>query len=431
MRFFRTTLFWCHLAAGVTASVVVLIMSVTGVLLTYERQILHWADTRAFVIVPPAPDSPRLPVDALLERARPARPGPAPQAIAIRSDRTSPVAVAWGREGMVYLHPYTAAVLGSGSPGVRAFFRSVTDWHRWLAMSGTQRGTGRAITGAANLLFLFIVCSGMYLWFPRIRTWVQFKQVLWFRRGLGDKARDFNWHNVIGVWSAVPLAIVVASGVVISYPWASNLVYRVMGEAPPAPARAAAGPQAAAGGGQTNASRAASPRAPEQARERSLAAAEGASDELQALVARAERQVDGWRIITMRVPATADAPVAFTIDRGDGGQPQKRDQLTLDPRSGQVVRWEPFSSATPGRRLRMILRFAHTGEVLGLAGQTIAGLVSAGGAVLVYTGLALSCRRFLAWRRRHAASAAVVRPPQGVAPAEAIPTAARQAEAVE
>ena len=48
------------------------------------------------------------------------------------------------------------------------------------------------------------------------------------------------------------------------------------------------------------------------------------------------------------------------------------------------------------------LRFIHTGEAFGLAGQTVAGLVSAGGAVLVYTGLALALRRLAAWRRRRA-----------------------------
>ena len=68
----------------------------------------------------------------------------------------------------------------------------------------------RRITGAANLIFLFIVISGFYLWLPRVWTWIQFKNVLWFRIGLAPKARDFNWHNVIGVWTAVPLAIVVA-----------------------------------------------------------------------------------------------------------------------------------------------------------------------------------------------------------------------------
>jgi hypothetical protein len=36
----------------------------------------------------------------------------------------------------------------------------------------------------------------------------------------------------------------------------------------------------------------------------------------------------------------------------------------------------------------------------GVVGQTIAGLVSLGAAVLVWTGLALSLRRFAAWRGR-------------------------------
>ena len=35
-----------------------------------------------------------------------------------------------------------------------------------------------------------------------------------------------------------------------------------------------------------------------------------------------------------------------------------------------------------------------------MTGQTLAGLVTAGGAVLVWTGLALALRRFTAWRKR-------------------------------
>jgi uncharacterized iron-regulated membrane protein len=46
------------------------------------------------------------------------------------------------------------------------------------------------------------------------------------------------------------------------------------------------------------------------------------------------------------------------------------------------------------------MRFAHTGEVLGLPGQTVAGIVSAGGAVLVWTGLALAWRRCRSWMGR-------------------------------
>jgi uncharacterized iron-regulated membrane protein len=93
-----------------------------------------------------------------------------------------------------------------------------------------------------------------------------------------------------------------------------------------------------------------------------------------------------------------DAPVTFTIDRGSGGQPQKRAQLVLARPLGEVVRWEPFESYTRGRQLRTFFRFAHTGEVGGIIGQTIAGIVSAGGAFLVFTGLMLAWRRFTSWR---------------------------------
>lgn len=64
MRLVRTLLFWLHLATGVTVGVVVLIMSVTGVLLTYEKQITRWADARGLDGAPPSPDPKRLDVAA-------------------------------------------------------------------------------------------------------------------------------------------------------------------------------------------------------------------------------------------------------------------------------------------------------------------------------------------------------------------------------
>jgi uncharacterized iron-regulated membrane protein len=102
----------------------------------------------------------------------------------------------------------------------------VTEWHRWLGAKGENRNVARAITGACNLGFLFLVMSGFYLWWPRNWNLKSLRNVTWFRRGLPSKARYFNWHNVIGFWSAVPLFIVVLSAVVISYTWAGNLAHR-------------------------------------------------------------------------------------------------------------------------------------------------------------------------------------------------------------
>jgi len=378
----RKIIFWVHLPIGVAAGIVILIMCVTGVLLAYEKQIISWADTRHYRSAPPATNTQRLPIETLIAKARDAREG-TPTAVTIKSDPLAPAEIAFGRETTLFANPYTGSIYGQGSPKVRAFFRGVTDWHRWLGANGENRNVARAITGASNLGFLFLVMSGFYLWWPRNWNLKALRNVTWFRRGLPARARDFNWHNVIGFWSAVPLFIVVLSAVVISYTWAGNLVYRIVGETTPAP-------------------RANQP-APASANNEKPKV--DLSNNLQPGWTRAEQQVSDWRSITLQLPTSATAPLTFNIDRGTGGQPQKRAQLVLDRPTGDVVRWEPFSSQTRGRQLRSILRFAHTGEVAGIVGQTIAALVSIGGAFLVITGLALAMRRLVAWLSRRARSA--------------------------
>jgi len=393
MKALRTLVFWLHLCTGVTVGIVVLIMSVTGVLLTYEKQLTRWANTRALDGAPPAPAAPRLDVATLVDRARAASPG-TPTAVTWRAGADAPVELAYGRERTIFLNAYTGAVLGEGSAGTRRFFRVVTDWHRWLGREEPGRALGKSVTGVANLGFLFIVLSGIYLWWPRNWTRHALRNVTLFRRGLRSKARDFNWHNVIGLWCWAPLVVVVASGVMISYAWANRLVYGVFGERPPAVAPAGA-PGSAAGGppGATSVAAMGTPPAGPSAAGPSL-------DGIDPLVAHAGEKMPGWRSLTLTIPRSSTAPVTFTLDGGMGGEPQKRAELQLDRATGREVRWQPFSALTLGRRVRSVLRFAHTGEVLGPVGQTIAGIVTLGAVFLVYTGLALAVRRFLKWTRR-------------------------------
>ena len=149
----------------------------------------------------------------------------------------------------------------------------------------------------SNAIFLLIVLSGMYLWIPRRWNWQSVKVVALFRGGLSGKARDFNWHNVIGIWSAVPLALVVATAMPISFSWASNLIYMAVGDTPP---QQGGGP----GGGRGGVARQAKPVRVANLDQR---------------FARAEQQVADWRSINLRLPIAADAPLAFAIDQGNGG----------------------------------------------------------------------------------------------------------------
>lgn len=373
---FRKALFWTHLAAGVVAGVVILLMSVTGVLLTYEKQIVAYVDRNAQLLKAARP----MPVESLLAGS------PGATNLTLRADPGEPWTLTRGRETLL-IDPADGRVLGPPPAGVRAFFRWVTDWHRWLGAAADNRAGRRAITGASNLLFLFIVVSGLYLWLPRKWAWPSVRAVLWFRGGLSGKARDFNWHNAAGFWCCIPLFFVVLSGVVISYPWASNMVYSAYGMQPPTQGKGKAK------GGEPNRQRPAESQA------------ESTLTGLDTLVARAQQQMPGWHSISFAVPASERGPAVFNIDGGSGGQPQARATLTLNRSTGEVVRWETFGDQEAGRRARTWMRFVHTGEYYGLLGQTIAGIASAGGALLVWTGLALAFRRFRAWQDRETRAA--------------------------
>ncbi len=80
---------------------------------------------------------------------------------------------------------------------------------------------------------------------------------------------------------------------------------------------------------------------------------------LEKLFFRAAQQVPAWTTITLRLPDARQDTLNFSIDQGDGGRPDLRSQLTLDIHTGQIVRWEPFSSYNRGRQLRLWLD-SHT-----------------------------------------------------------------------
>lgn len=42
----------------------------------------------------------------------------------------------------------------------------------------------------------------------------------------------WNWHHVMGIWTAPVIFFLVLSGVFISYQWPTRLLERVMGEVP-------------------------------------------------------------------------------------------------------------------------------------------------------------------------------------------------------
>lgn len=361
----RKVIFWLHLLAGTMAGSVILLMAVSGALLAFEPQIVEWSERELCAVPAPAVDAKPVDLDTIVAEARRAHPEGRPTLVTVRTEPRSSVRVAFGREGALYLDPYTGAALGTSSK-IADVLHVVEDWHRWLG----SREIGRPFTGVCNLAFLGMAISGVYLWWPRPTRRGALKAVAVPSFRLRGRARDFNWHNSIGIWCAPVLIVITLTGAVMSYQWANDLLYQLTGNVPPPPA---GGPGAGAPGGsrQTN---------------------------LAAVLARAKQQVPGWVAITLRLPQRPGAPIVAIVQKPPAWHPTPRSQLTLDASTAAVVSWEPFAAQKLGRRLRSWVRPLHTGEAGGLAGQALVGLASTGGAFLVYTGIALAWRRFRGWR---------------------------------
>jgi uncharacterized iron-regulated membrane protein len=439
----RKLLFWTHLVVGVVAGVVILVLCVTGAVIAFEKEAIGLGEAR-LRRVEPIPGTKPLSVDEMLTRAELDRPGKKPTSLAVSSDPGQAVVLSYGRSESAYMNPYTGATVDQGAAGTRSFMRVLTDWHRWLGRDEQGRSVGKAITGAANVAFLFLAVSGLVLWMPRKWSVESIKSVVLFRWRARGKARDWNWHTVGGFWLSPVLIVLTITGMVISYRWASDLLYRVAGSPPPLAAAGPGGP----GGAATVTVR--KPEAPTQP----LSYA--------ALAAIAQQAVPQWDLLTLRFVSndrrgggggggapsvgggggsargpregegrrsresarSADvqagegskgsdsvSAVNFSV-RERGALPQYGSvQLWLDPYTGAVLKREGYAELNSGRKLRMWFRFLHTGEALGMMGKLVAALASLGGAVLVWTGFALAWRRF---RSRRESSAPVNGPADAV-----------------
>lgn len=444
---FRPCLFWLHLAAGLIAGLSIGIMCFTGTVLAFEKELVAWSERDARRIDPPAAGSPRLTLEQMQARLRAAHPDARPSAITLQNDPRAAVAFPTGRTGAYYVNPYTGEVRQAATGAMRDFMRLMTDWHRTLALGGDQRATGKFINGVCNLAFCLLAITGLYLWLPRSWSWRALRPIVWFRRSESGKARDFNWHNAIGLWTAPLLIMLTLTAVPISFRWGGSLINTltstpasaagtggegrgggpgggpfgsgpaVVVPTPPAGATplgpdallsfvqeavptwhtitlrlAGAGPDGRGGPGGRDASAGSLP---------SLRESEPGQPEARG--ARTPRppqgpSADTPRVTENRSTATGLQAVTFTVRSSTSWPRTATSTFAVDPFTGTILRRAGYAEMNTAQQVRSWTRFLHTGEALGWVGQFIAGLASLGGCFLVYTGFALSWRRFFSPR---------------------------------
>ena len=377
----RKTLFWLHLLAGLIAGLSIAIMCFTGTALAFEKELVAFAELDARRIAPSAAETPRLSLAALQARVSVTHPTAKLSGIALENHPLAAVAFIAGRNETFYAHPYTGEIRQVASTRTRDFLQLMENWHRQLALGGPNRPLGKAINGAGNLTFFFLAVSGLYLWWPRKWRTKGLKRSLWFVPAANAKARDWNWHNVIGLWSAPVLIVLTLTALPISYRWAGNLIFTLTGTPATPPTSAPAAPTA-----------------PAVKLPAPVAQTQPLSAEI--LIARAQKELPTWTSLTYRAGITGVAPTPATVAlrTADAWPRTALTTLTLDPFTGEILKTNGYANLNAAQRVRSWTRFLHTGEALGALGQFVAALSSLGGCVLVYTGFALAWHRWRRWR---------------------------------
>ena len=180
----RTSLFWIHLACGVSTGVIILVMSFTGAALALQPQILAFVERDQRDVSVPAGRA-RLSVETLMTRVKEQKPEATVTGFILERAPERAATVTFAPAVTAYVDPYTGSLTGVvQQQGARKFFRTMTDWHRWLGQQGPSRDGARWITGISNAAFLGLAVTGLFLWWPRVWTWAVVSSVAIFRPGL-------------------------------------------------------------------------------------------------------------------------------------------------------------------------------------------------------------------------------------------------------
>lgn len=359
----RKTLFWIHLVAGLLAAVPLFAMALTGILLSFEPQIADFASRESRQVLSPV--GRRLSLDTLVARSIGERAGKV-TAVVLHADPLRTIEVRQGRESRWRVDPWSGEVKTQGA-SIEAAFAWIERIHRWFG----SREIGGKVTGVSVLLCLLLAGTGLVIWWPRKLAGL--RMVLWPKRGMRGKSRDWQWHNSVGVLTLPLLVVLSLTGTVLSWKWAEALLYAAAGSE--APRRAPQGP------------------APK---------ADGPKDRGPKGQANPDRNWQTWMDTAMAHSPKGWTSAWLSAPQKQGAGPTVNFRTTMEPApsGGTVVmsstggfeEWKPARNDL-ATRLRFLVKPLHTGELFGWAGQLAMALAAIGLLVLVWTGVALSWRR--------------------------------------
>lgn len=365
-KLFRKLHLWLSLPFGL----IIMTTCLTGALLVFEKEITELVRHDSYTI--PVRKTGRLSLQSLLERVASETPDSVQiTSVTIPSDfrRAYTVGLSKPRRAGVLVDPYTGKIVGQS--GRLPFFTTVRELHRWLldSMKPDSEGIfwGRVIVGTSTLLFVFILLTGLFLWWPKKLKGVGKR--LKISLGHGRQRLFYDLHAVGGVYVFVLLLAMAMTGLTWSFEWYRAGFYKVFGAEMAEGGKGDKGPK-------------------KDKRNKDAPREEGAEQ------AKLPASYIYWEEVVEYVIEVSEADYPeITVKDGEVevplaglGNSRAADSFRFDKKTGQVTEYKAYREAKRDKKLRGWIYSIHTGAWGGLFTRICYVLAALFGASLPLTG---------------------------------------------
>ncbi|MFK7030638.1 PepSY-associated TM helix domain-containing protein [Flavobacterium oreochromis] len=215
-----------HLWLGLISGIIVFIVATTGALYTFKEEIQTWNQQH-----PKVKTQNSLLLTPSILRNIATKKFPNKEIHAIKYNGTNKAAeIIFYKDSpsyhiVLYLNPYNGKIIKISDLNT-GFFHFIFEGHMYLWL---PHSIGQIIVATATLLFMFLVITGIILWYPKRNK--EIKKRIWFqwKEGIKWKRKNFDLHNIIGFYTSLFALIFIITGLVWGFPWFGYLYYKAIG----------------------------------------------------------------------------------------------------------------------------------------------------------------------------------------------------------
>ena len=386
-----------HLWLSVPFGILITLICFSGAALVFEKEVMELCHRELYFVkkVEAAP----LPMEQLMTKVAATLPDSVSvTGVNISSDpeRAYQVTLSKPRRASMYVDQYTGEIMGKYERA--PFFNFMFRMHRWLLDSMKQDGGifwGKMIVGTSTLMFVFVLISGIVVWWPRTRK--ALKNSLKIVANKGWRRFWYDLHVAGGMYALVFLLAMALTGLTWSFQWYRTGFYKTFGvEVQPSMGHGNAAANATAKGGKREESPEGRSGRPGNRSEK----LEGRGEHSESRERRKRSPYTNWQQIyeqlaeanpDYKLISVSDGSASVALPRF--GNQRGTDRYKFNPRNGEITETTLYKDLDNSGKIRGWIYSVHVGSWGGMLTRILTFIAALIGASLPLTGYYLWIRR--------------------------------------